>query len=202
MGRIKELFDNRTKTYNELSNQIIEALSPHVLSAAVEVLELTSDETNRLEWYHLQLVQGYVVLVGSVVYREGEIVTKDGESIVLTEELAYLMGKYIRLSVPLELAEKGTKEEIIESLRSTSEELRRSYQSSYDGADADYSDDDMFHMTDVVTGVEFTTDDEFEINDYSGTAVLHDDFDYSGLTDEQIESLELSQITQKRGKLN
>lgn len=139
MSRLKDLFTERKSIYSQYSNEILAEIADNVLPAVLEIMELSDEDLKLLEWREIHqavLEDDNYLVVGGIIYYE-----------TLSDEEGLDLGKLVSVAIPLELAETGTKEEIVDHIKESQERLRREYESIYGeqqvldiGRDFDYSD--------------------------------------------------------------
>jgi len=115
MSTIRELFNQREFAYLTLSQDILDEIGPTVLDAVIEMLNLDDEDVS---WEDIQLIDDVITLVAFVLYRPGDIATiETKEKVLITEETVDIYKRVIRIGIPLDVAETGTKENIITFLR-------------------------------------------------------------------------------------
>ena len=183
MSKLTDLFDQRARAYASYSDRILKQLESNVLPAIVEVLDLTANELEKLEWKNVQLQEEHLILSGVIGYKEGDVI-KDGElKITLDTQLAMLLDKIIRVAVPLSLAESGTKQEVTDHLREAQRQLHEEYEAIY-GHEPPTMEEAMEGALRNQLGMDFGPD-----------------FDYNDLSEEQKQALHTTMIG-KGDKLN
>ena len=124
MGQLKELIEERTRTYSDYNNKILELIENNVIPAVLDMLDLNDNELDKLEWSYVQLIKDQLVLNGNIKYKEGDVITDGDMTVTLDAAMALLLDKLVRVSVPIELAETGSKDDIIEHLSESQRRLR------------------------------------------------------------------------------
>ena len=109
-----ELFEKREDHWQSDTVTILEKMT-HVLEGAFQHLEETGGISphGTLVWDDVSLLGELVLIIGNVVYEPGtKIYTETGEEITVTEENAHHFDNFIRVGVPLELAQNGSVEDV------------------------------------------------------------------------------------------
>lgn len=185
MGKIKDLFTERESVYAEYSNDILKAIAKNVIPAVLEILDLSDNELEKLEWKTVQLQEDHVILNGIIGYKEGDVITDGKMTVTLDTAMALLLDKMIRVGIPLHLAETGSRSDIITHLREAQQQLREDYEAVY-GHEPPTLDEAMEEALRRDLGMDFGPD-----------------FDYNDLTEEQKEALFISMTGSGSGdKLN
>ena len=188
MGQLKELIEERTRIYSEYNNKILELIESNVVPAVLDMLDLTDNELEKLEWNQVKLVKEQLVLNGTIKYKEGDVITDGDMTVTLDASMALLLDKIIRVSVPLKLAESGSKDDIVEHLLESQRRLEEDYEEAY-GHEPESIEE---AMEAALHGFE-----QYEDIDFGP------DFNYNELTDEQKEALFISMTGSGSGdKLN
>lgn len=158
MSNLRELFNQREFAYLTLSQDILDEIGPTVLDAALEMLNIEDEDVS---WEDVQLVDDVITLVAFVLYRPGDIaITEAKEKVLITEENMDIYKRIIRIGVPLNIAETGTKEDIITFLKNIqatknannsnepdTKMLEAKMKLTYDGFDtSDLSDDQLSQL--------------------------------------------------------
>ena len=131
MGKLRELLEERTRSYAEYNNEILTLIEDNVVPAVLEMLDLTDNELDKLEWKHVSVSGDQLVLNGSIGYKEGDVISDGDTTVTLDSAMALLLDKIIRVSVPLGLAETGSKDDILEHLIESQRQLREDYERAY-----------------------------------------------------------------------
>ena len=173
MGKLQDLFDKRIKQYSDCSDRIMKLLEKSVLPAVIDMMDLSENEIEKLEWRNVQINEDHVVLNGIIAYKEGDVIT-DGESTVtLDASMALLLDKMIRVGIPMDLAESGSKDEIYDHLSESQRQLREEYEAVY-GHEPPTMEEAMEEAIRQELGMNFD---------------IGPDFDYNELTEEQREAM-------------
>lgn len=189
MGKLQDLFNERQKTFSQISEKILSRLKTNVIPAISELLELSERELNRLEWNGVTIADDHVLLTGVIIYAPGDVVSDENTKVQLTEEMVGLMNKLIKVAIPLEIAENASKEDVVKHMVKAENELRDEYSRAYGKNALGHSE--HFGWEEI---------DEEIINEVIETVT---DFKLSNLTEEQKEALMLTHLGQHgRGKIN
>mgnify|MGYP001817483573 CR=1 FL=1 len=117
MSHIKELFVKREDVYADFTNALKAELSTATSAAGSLVGEALQEQ---LVWENVLLIDDTVVITGQVKFPVGHIITsEDGDDIEVTPEMQQHLNQAIRVGLPLELAETGSYEEIVDYLDNT-----------------------------------------------------------------------------------
>jgi hypothetical protein len=114
MGKLKDLIEERTRTYAEYNNKILELIEDNVIPAVLDMLDLSDNEMEKLEWKQVEINKSQLVVNGVIRYKEGDVISDGDMTVTLDAAMALLLDKIIRVSVPLNLAENGSKTDILE----------------------------------------------------------------------------------------
>lgn len=190
MGQIKDLIEERTRMYAEYNDKILKSIENNVIPAVLDMLELTDNELEKLEWSHVQLNKSQLVLNGFIGYKEGDVISDGDLTVTLDAAMAALLDKIIRVSVPIELAETGSKDDILEHLKESQRQLREEYQEAY-GHEPESLEEAMEAALVGYPDTNYGTNFDFG-----------PDFDYNELTEEQKEALFISMTGDTGDKIN
>lgn len=197
MGRLQDLIDARFASYSEHSDKILRTLQANVLPAILDILELSDNEESKLIWRDVRIINNHILVTGQIEYAIGDIIKDNDTTVTLTEQTASLMSKFIKVAIPLPLAETATTEEIKQHLTETQRQLREEYEAAY-GHDKAAFEEAMRGATNEQLGWSELTP---EILDSVLETVT--EFEIEDLTETQLKSLMLTHLSQhKRGKLN
>ena len=174
MGKIRDLLYERRSSYARHSERILKTLENNVLPAILEMLDLTSNEIDKLEWNNVKLEEDHIVLSGIIRYKEGDVISDGDTTVTLDIAMALLLDKMIRVGVPLELAETGSKKEIYDHLFESQRQLREEYEAVY-GHEPPTMEEALEQALNQQIGMDFGPD-----------------FNYNDLTEEQKEALFIS----------
>jgi hypothetical protein len=176
MSKIRNLIQERSDIYSKYGNEILELISGNVIAAILEMLKLSDQELTKLQWTNVHVQNEHIIVAGVVKYKEGDIVADGKTKVTLDAALAAMLDKIISVAVPLELAEKGTKDDVVAHFKATAERLKKEYQAAFG-----YESEHSFNSMDIGP-----------------------DFNYNELTEEQRKSLLLVTASQsdKGDKLN
>lgn len=190
MGKLRDLIEERTRTFAEYNSKILEAIQDNVLPAVLDMLELSDNEQDKLEWSHIQLLKDQLVINGVIKYKEGDVISDGDMTVTLDASMALLLDKLVRVSVPIDLAETGSATDIVEHLKDSQRQLRKDYERAY-GHEPE-SIEEAMEAAFREYPTEFTPlkDHAFDFGP---------DFDYNGLTEEQKEALYTTMIGQGTG---
>jgi len=201
-NKIIKLFEKRAQSYDKYTNAIFDAITPTVVAAIIEILGLTEEETARLEWHSLRLVDGQLVLSGIVNYKAGDEVISpdDGEIVVLDEKTALVLSKIIKLALPIQLVETATKEDIKQYIQDLEERFREQYAELYgtDPAIVDLDAEDL--EGDTLEEKLHSAVNQVEKFQQAQSFDAGEDFKYNELTKEQQEALQLTIMSQDKKK--
>lgn len=170
MSELSDLFDDRSKSYSESSEKILELLSDNVIPAILERMSLSDQELDKLEWTNVQVTEDFIVLTGTIRYQEGDIISDDDTVVTLDGALALMLDKVLRASVPFELACNGSKNDVLEHLKASEQELRDEYEAVY-GHEPETLQDAMYEAMRGQLGMD-----------------IGPEFNYNDLTEEQREA--------------
>lgn len=167
MNNLKDLFEKRDETYSEQTEVIIEAI-PHVLEGAKKFIQEREPTSNDPEWKDISLMEegdGYVILIGTLEYNVGDMLQlPTGDMVEVSEDTADYFKRMLRIGIPLDLAKKGTEDEVCQFLIKTAEENEQ-------------ADDEEQALIEAIQQAQQTVDEE--------------EFDTESLTEEQKEQLRL-----------
>lgn len=194
-SKIRKMFERRAQAFDKYTKAIFDALTPTVIAAIVEVLELTPDEIERLEWHVFRLVDEHLVISGLVTYQAGDtIVADDGNVVELTTETAYILSKIIKIALPMYIVEDCTKDQVVEFLRNLEQEMKNEYDQLY-GLDPNIQEMGPEELYDPLLKQE-----EIPTNDVKFDE--EETFKYNELTEEQQAALRLARLSQLGNKGN
>ncbi len=192
MSKLKELFDEREIAYAKYSDEILQVLSKNVIPAVMEMLQLSNQEEEKLNWHNIRIVEDHVLLIGAIAYSEGDIITDDETTVALTGELAMLMSKLIRVAVPYDLADTASKEDIVEHLKESERQLKEEYKSIYG------ENPEIFEaaMENALTGeLGWDTGSNY----FRNILETANDFKIEDLTEEQQKALMMTHLANNKG---
>ncbi len=174
MVYLKELLNKRQEVFTTFTDVILDELSDVQTAANAAMAEEIGD--HKITWYRVALLEDdHLVMEGQVEFQLGEkISTPDGD-IELTEDMMSLMNRVVRVGLPVEMAQRGIQDEILNYLKVAKEKQQAEMQKA---------------MVHTVTNRSFDT-----------VADLAGDFRSAGLTKEQIKSM-LIFAHQSTGKVN
>jgi hypothetical protein len=95
------------------------------------MLDLSDNEMEKLEWKQVEINKSQLVVNGVIRYKEGDVISDGDMTVTLDAAMALLLDKIIRVSVPLNLAENGSKTDILEHLQESQRQLREDYERAY-----------------------------------------------------------------------
>ena len=160
-----------------------------VTTAIMQELELTIEAViqvigaqlePRLQWKTVAIDDTTVWLGGQLMFDVGEVIVDDnGEDVEITPEIQEYMNKAIRVGVPIELAEGGNVQEIVDYLKRVEIENRKAVEKMVPPV-PEYKTENIAIDT---------------VHDLAG------EFRSAGLTQEQIESMIIF-AQQSTGKIN
>lgn len=149
MSRLRNLLEERSVVFEKYNEQILGELSNNVIPAVLEMLNLSDQELTKLTWNGVRAVDDdYIMIIGTIKYKSGDIITDGDTTITLDASLVTLLNKLIQVILPLNIVETGSKTDIIEHLKE-SERLMKEKFAAYNedqnismdfGADFDYND--------------------------------------------------------------
>jgi hypothetical protein len=175
MSKLKDLFYERSSTYASYCDIILREIENNVIPAVLEMLELTQSELDRLEWNNVQLLEEeYLILSGVIGYKEGDVISDDDITVTLDAAMALMLDKIIRVAIPIELAETGSKNDVYAHLYESQQQLREEYETIY-GHAPPTMEEAMEEALRTQLGMD-----------------LSPDFDYNELSDEQKKSLAIT----------
>ena len=177
MSNLSNLIDKRQKSYSKFNDKILKLLADNVIPAILEMMDLSDQEIDKLEWRTVQVVEDYLILTGSIKYDEGDIISDDDTVVTLDAALALVLDKVIRAAVPFSLACTGSKNEVILHLKAAEKKLREEYEAVY-GHEPETLEDVMFEAIRGQLGIDFGQE-----------------FDYTDLTEEQKEAYSMWGMT-------
>ncbi len=196
MGKLQDLFTEREIAYSKYGDLILQHLETNVIPAILEILQLPEQEMSRLMWRGARIVENHVLLFGDITYHVGDVLKDEKTTVTLTDEMALMLNKAIKIAMPLDLAETGTTKEIIDYLKEAEKKLRAEYEAVYSH--------DQEAMTEALK--EATRNQlGWDIDQKLLKEVLEtvQDFELESLSEEQQESLMLTHLGQhSRGKVN
>lgn len=171
MTYITSIFAKRVEVYEKFTAALLEELET-VTTAGASLL--SADLAKRLVWKAVNLVDSTVTIVGIIEFPIGEkIIAESGLELEVTEEMQQLLNQVVRVSVPLEMAENATVEDIVAYLKALEAE----------------------HVKQSILINESTNTSHDTVADLAG------EFRTTGLTKEQITSMILY-AEQSKGKVN
>jgi len=194
MGKLQDLFEERTIAYAKYSDEILQVLSKNVIPAVLTMLDLSDSELERLTWHSVRIVEDHVLLVGAIVYGEGDVVADEKSAVPLTGELAMLLSKMVRVAIPMHLADGASQEVIVEHLKESEKQLKEEYEAVY-GHDPEMLD---AALENVVTG-ELGWSDDITSDVITDVIQSAQDFNIEDLTPEQQEALMMTHLAQNKG---
>jgi len=174
---LSDLFDDRSRIYSEHSEKILELLSDNVIPAILEMMSLSDQELEKLEWTNVQVMENYLVLTGTIRYEEGDIISDEDTTVTLDTSLALMLDKVLRAAVPFELACNGSRDDVLTHLKAAETKLRDEYESVY-GHEPETLNDAMVEAMRGQVGMDFM---DFGMD-------FGPDFNYNDLTEEQREA--------------
>lgn len=174
MTHLKELLTKREQVFDDFTAALLEELS-EATAAAGEVVG--KDVEGHLVWTQVAAMDNNstLIIAGQIEFALGEVITTDeGEEITITEELQPVMNRIVRVGIPMEMAETGSRQEIVDYLKA-------------------FGKQDGKEMPVIAH--------EAENTDHHTVADLAGEFRSAGLTQEQIASM-LVFAEQSTGKVN
>lgn len=175
MTKLHKLFERRAETYAKYSDAIMDAITPSVVAAVIEHLELTPTDIRMLQWTMIGLIDDHLVLQGHI---------RSPEDI-----------KLLRIPVPMSIVDKASKQEVLKYLTKLEDTLKDDYDEVYGPG--------------LTQELEIIGDDQFDPAALFGGGPIDapvvdpsDDFSYNDLTEEQQKALELTMLSQGKGKPN
>lgn len=120
---LEKLFKNRERSYKRATNNIFKAIT-HATDGVMAFLQDTTEiNKGELTWQEVMLHDKIVVIVGFVQYPVGASFTSSaGEEIVVDENNVDYFKRVMRITLPQELVERGTTEQITEFMHALQQE--------------------------------------------------------------------------------
>ena len=197
MGKLQDLFTEREIAYSKYGDLILQQLETNVIPAILEILQLTEQELPRLMWRGARIVEDHVLLFADITYKAGDVLKDKISTVTLTDEMALMLSKTIKVAIPLNLAETATTEQITGYLKESEKKLREEYKAAYGGNDEEALNEALKEATRSQLGWDIDPD---LLNEVLETVT---DFEIEALSDEQQEALMLTHLGQhSRGKVN
>jgi len=197
MGKLQDLFTEREIAYSKYGDLILQHLETNVIPAILEILQLTEQELPRLMWRGARIIEDHVLLFADITYKSGDVLKDKISTVTLTEEMALMLSKAIKVAIPLNLAETATTEQITNYLKESEKKLREEYKAAYGGNDEEALNEALKEATRSQLGWDIDPD---LLDEVLQTVT---DFEIESLSDEQQESLMLTHLGQhSRGKVN
>lgn len=167
---IKELIHLRDSKYNEDTNAILDQLL-NVTEAMESILELKGN-IEPIVWNEVALTKHMITVTGNIRIEVGDtvVVTETGEEIQVTQDTKDFLSRVVSISLPMDLAETGSKFEIMEFIANQIEKQE--------------SDDNNESIVDREPTDEELTNIESEFSEHES-----DSFTIDELTDDQLNSL-------------
>ncbi|KKK59509.1 hypothetical protein LCGC14_3033680 [marine sediment metagenome] len=196
MGKLQDLFTERDIAYSKYGELILQHLETNVIPAILEILQLTEQELPRLQWVGARIVENHVLVFGNITYQMGDVIKDNVSSVTLTDEMALMLSKALKIAVPLDLAEDASTKQITSYLTESEKKLRAEYEAAYSH--------DQEALTEAVKQAKRSQlgwDIDSDLLDEVLETVQ--DFEIESLSDEQQEALMLTHLGQhSRGKVN
>ena len=186
MGKLKDLFEERTRMFVGYSDRILKQAENNVIPAVLEMLDLNDNELEKLEWTNVQMNDDHLVLNGVIAYKEGDVITDGDMTVTLDAAMALLLDKIIRVGIPMELAENGSKVDVLDHLMESQRQLKDEYEAVY-GHEPPTMEEAMEQALREELGMNFD---------------FGPDFDYNDLSEEQKEALHTTMLGDTGEKLN
>lgn len=118
--KLKTIFKHRQTMFEKNTDSIFTALTP-VTDGIVEYLNLKDEiSQGQLAWTNVlhQELEGLVTMIGLIQYPPGaEFDTANGEKMVVSEDTAEYFNRIIRFTLPYELVDRGTTEDVVKFLQ-------------------------------------------------------------------------------------
>jgi len=117
---LRQQFHQRDRTFSKHTKAILDALVD-VTNGASEFIKSLPDSFYKhgtVVWEDVSLVKDYIMLVGVLRYENGTTFMFKNEMIEITEANKEYWQRVMRVGVPLDIIESGTKEDIIQFLQS------------------------------------------------------------------------------------
>lgn len=123
-----ELLDEREKHFQSLTDQLIDMITPNVAIAVIERLtqQRKFGDGQKITWQqvvHVPSVNMLIVLAVLELPPGFKTKLASGEEFEVTEENAGYFSYPIRIGVPMDLAQSGTKEQVHEYLEKQEREM-------------------------------------------------------------------------------
>lgn len=115
MTPIRELFKKRESTYTEHTQTLLLAMKEVVAG----IHEAVGDQGEYISWKVVEYIEedDYLMLAGVIMLPEGYIINSGGKQTVLTEENRAHFTRFLRVGLPMDLVEEGSKTKIADYLR-------------------------------------------------------------------------------------
>jgi len=115
MSQLQEIYQKRETLYHDLTAALLAELSV-AIEAATSLVD--NDVVNQLKWKNVALLDDKVYVTGEVEFPLGHILTtSDGAEVTVDPELQAQLRRVVRIGIPLELAETGTFDQIVDYLK-------------------------------------------------------------------------------------
>lgn len=115
MVDIKQLFALRTQVYADYTLTIIQSIQSRILDSIESFIKNAANDNNSriIKWDNVQLFNGILYIAGVVLLEPGSVIKGDeGNDITVTINNQEYFKDTVKLNFPIELAERGTKEDI------------------------------------------------------------------------------------------
>lgn len=126
--RLKTLFMHRHQFFEKNTDTIFKAIA-NVTSGIAEYLNLKDEiAQGQLTWTNVvnHEKEGLVIMIGLIKYPPGaEFKTAEGQMITISENTVDYFTRIIRFTMPYDLVDKGTSEEVLAFLKSLEQESQQ-----------------------------------------------------------------------------
>lgn len=119
MTSIRKLFKKRENTYTEHTQSLLLAMKGVVAG----IHEVIGDQSEYISWKVVEYMEDddYLMLAGVIMLPEGYVVNSGGKQLVLTEENRAHFTRFLRVGLPMDLVEEGSKTKVVDYLREHAE---------------------------------------------------------------------------------
>ena len=112
---LSTLFEERDEQFAEITAEIFDRI-PNVLEGVYTFLVQANEgyENGTVSWEDVFLLDNVLTLIGIVSYKPGTEFVLEGKPVEVTEANSAYFQRIIRMGIPLNVAEEGTVEDILE----------------------------------------------------------------------------------------
>lgn len=119
MSKLKELLTKRTEVFEDFTAALLSELSV-AIEAAGDVIG--ADAQAHVVWSDITTAavaepDDTLIIGGIIEFQVGETIDTEEGEIVITEDLQPIMNRAVRVGIPMNLAETGTRQEIVDYLK-------------------------------------------------------------------------------------